>query len=263
MKKIFIVLLAVLTAAIFAVSASAAINSNHLIDQGYPDFNKDETKWDIFGWTCVDTEITALGYKLDGADTVWVIDRVIVRDDAEKVRENDCFEDLELERAIIEGSLQNGLDEFFGYRMHITLDTSELAKGNHTFEFVVKYADGTEGNPCRETVYDFVKKKSPAAVTETTAEVTTEEITTEEVTTEEVTTEEITTEADTTAEQTTEVVTTEAGTTAEQTTKTPEDTKAEEKSSGGNTAVIIIVIIACIVAAAAVTVAIVLKKKKK
>ena len=49
-----------------ALSASAVVNSNHLIDQGYPTFNADQTEWEIYGWTVVDTKITALGYMLDG-----------------------------------------------------------------------------------------------------------------------------------------------------------------------------------------------------
>ena len=262
MKKTLIILLAAVFAASLAVSATAAVNSNHLIDEGYPDFNEDETKWDIYGWTCVDTPITALGYSLDEADTVWVIDRVITRDDAEKVRENDCFEDLELERAIIEMSLQNGLDEFYGYRMHITLDTSEMTKGLHTFEFIVKYEDGTEGNPCRETVYEINKKKKPTGAV-TTAEQTTEEpgeetppvadLTAEPDTTEEITTEEVTTEA-----LTTETVTTEAVTTAEQTTEAPDG-----KTQDSDPTAVIIVAVACVVAIGATLTAIILKKKKK
>lgn len=262
MKKTLIFLLAAVVAVLLAVPAFAATNSNHLIDQGYPSFNSDETEWEIFGWTCVDTPVTALGFRLDGGETEWRIDRVITRDDASKVRDDDCFEDLELERAIIEMSLQNGLDEFYGYRMHITLDTSQMTKGTHTFEFVVKYEDGTEGNPCRETVYEIEKHRKPKESV-TTAEQTTEELTTEEQTTEELTTEEQTTDAPpvelTTEAQTAGEITTQAQTSPE----TQAETTGTNTKPGGNPAVIITVAVICAVAVAAVIAAIVIKKKKK
>ena len=159
MKKTFIIILAAVLTAVLCISASAVQNSNHLIDEGFPRFNSDESEWDVFGWTVVDTKITAMGYKLDGADIVWVVDSVPTKDNASKVEPNDCFEDLELERAIIDMNLSNGLEEFYGYRIHVTLDSSKLAKGEHTLEVAVKYEDGSIGNPLRDSAIDIVKTK--------------------------------------------------------------------------------------------------------
>lgn len=162
MKKVFVIIITAVLAAVLCVSAAAAVNSNHLIDEGFPRFNGDESEWDVFGWTVVDTKVTAMGYKLDGGDTVWVDESVDVRETAAKVNANDCFEDLELDRAIIDMSLSNGLESFYGYRIHITLDTSEMSKGVHQLEVVVKYEDGTTGNPMRESIIEIEKTKAPA-----------------------------------------------------------------------------------------------------
>ena len=162
MKKVFVIVITALLAAVLCVSAAAAVNSNHLIDEGFPRFNGDESEWDIFGWTVVDTKVTAMGYKLDGGDIVWADESVDVRETAAKVEPNDCFEDLELDRAIIDMSLSNGLENFYGYRIHITLDTSKMSKGLHQLEVVVKYEDGTTGNPMRDTVIEIEKTKAPA-----------------------------------------------------------------------------------------------------
>ncbi len=159
MKKALVIIIAAVMTAVLCISASAAINSNHLIDEGYPRFNKDETEWDVFGWTVVDTKITAMGYILDGGSVKWVDDSVDTRDDAKRVEANDCFEDMELERAIIDYNLTNGLEEFYGYRIHITLDTSNMSKGDHQLEVVVKYEDGTTGNPMRDSVIEITKTK--------------------------------------------------------------------------------------------------------
>ena len=162
MKKILVIAVAAVMTAVLCISASAAVNSNHLIDEGFPRFNSDESEWDVFGWTVVDTKITAMGYRVDGGSTVWLDESIDTRDNAKKVAANECFEDLELERAIIDMSLSNGLEEFYGYRIHITLDTSRLSVGDHLLEAVVKYADGTEGNPFRETAVTIAKTKAPA-----------------------------------------------------------------------------------------------------
>ena len=65
MKKALVIIIAAVMTAVLCISASAAVNSNHLIDEGFPRFNKDESEWDVFGWTVVDTKITAMGYILD------------------------------------------------------------------------------------------------------------------------------------------------------------------------------------------------------
>ncbi|MBQ7698901.1 MAG: hypothetical protein IJT49_00995 [Clostridia bacterium] len=160
MKKAFAGIITVVLSVVLCLSASAAVNSNHLIDEGFPRFNGDESEWDVFGWTVVDTKVVAMGYKLDGGDIVWADESVDVRETAAKVEPNDCFEDLELDRAIIDMSLSNGLENFYGYRIHITLDTSNMAKGEHQLEVVVKYEDGTEGNPFRESVIQITKTKA-------------------------------------------------------------------------------------------------------
>ena len=274
MKKVLAFLMICAIPASLAVTSFAVVNSNHYVDEGWPKFNSDETEWDVYCWTVVDTKITALGYMLDGDEPVWIIDKIIVRDDADKVLANDCFEDLELERAIIEYGLQNGLDNFFAYRIHITLDTSEMKKGLHTLEVVVRYEDGSEGNPLRESIIEIGKKKNPASQ-ETTAEATTAEETTAEVTT----AEEVTTEAVTTAEETTQAVTTEAGTEKETeeitaaepagtdkepaaTDKVTEKTAENTSSSGVNPGVIVAVAAGCAAVAAAVAFIIIKKKKK-
>lgn len=274
MKKVLFILIAVTLAALCCLPAAAATNSNHLIDEGWPSFNKKETEWDVYGWTCVDTKITALGYKLDGADVVWVDETVDEREDAEVIKDNDCFEDATLELTINDMGLANGLEIFYAYRMHITLDTTEMAKGKHTFEAWVKYDDGTEGNPMRGTVLEIEKKKDTASTTaeETTAEQTTEEVTTAEVTTAEETTAAEATAAETTAAETTEAEATAAETTAaeatEAATKTEETTEtvtAAEKDpakSGVNPGIIVAICAGC-AGVIAVVAAVILKMKKK
>ena len=164
MKKTLVLVIAAVLAAVLCICASAAINSNHLIDEGFPRFNdKAETEWELFGWSVVDTKITAMGYKLDGGSVVWADEDVDVRDNAKNLDKCDCFEDLELDRAIIDMSLSNGLEEFYGYRIHLTLDSTDWAKGAHTLEIVVKYADGTEGNPFRDSLIEFTKTKDASS----------------------------------------------------------------------------------------------------
>ncbi len=274
MKKILFILTAVTLAALFCLPAAAATNSNHLIDEGWPSFNKKETEWDVYGWTCVDTKITALGYKLDGADVVWVDETVDEREDAEVIKDNDCFEDATLELTIYDMGLTNGLEIFYAYRMHITIDTTEMAKGKHTFEAWVKYDDGTEGNPMRGTVLEIEKKKDTASTTaeETTAEHTTEEVTTAEVTTAEETTAAEATAAETTAAETTATEATAAETTAAEATEsetkaveTTETVTAAEKDpakSGVNPGIIVAICAGC-AGVIAVVVAVILKMKKK
>lgn len=162
MKKLSVIMMAAVMTAVLCISAAAAVNSNHLIDEGFPRFNNDESEWDVFGWTVVDTKIIAAGYKLDGGTVVWVDESVDTRDNAKKVAANDCFEDLELERAIVDYSLTNGLEEFYGYRIHITLDTSKMSKGDHLLEVMVKYEDGTVGNAMRDTAIEITKTVAPA-----------------------------------------------------------------------------------------------------
>ena len=158
MKKALVIIIAAVMTAVLCISASAAINSNHLIDEGFPRFNDEkETEWELFCWTVVDTKITKMGYKLDGGDIVWVDESVDVRDNAKNLEGNDCFEDLELDNAIVNMSLANGLETFFGYRIHITLDTSKIEKGEHTLEVAVKYEDDTIGNPLRDNSVSMVK----------------------------------------------------------------------------------------------------------
>lgn len=159
MKKASVIIIAAVMAAVLCISAAAAINSNHLIDEGFPRFNSDESKWEVFGWTVVDTKVTAMGCKLDGGTVQWLDESVDTRDNANKVESNDCFEDLELERAIIDYNLTNGLEEFYGYRIHITLDTSKMSKGDHQLEVIVRYEDGSTGNAMRDTVIEITKTK--------------------------------------------------------------------------------------------------------
>ena len=161
MKKAFVIIVAAVMAAVLCISASAVVNSNHLIDEGFPRFNSDESEWDVFCWTVVDTRITAMGYKVDGGDVVWVDESIDTRDSAKKVAANECFEDMELERAIVDMSLSNGLEDFYGYRIHITLDTSRLSVGEHYLEVAVKYEDGSVGNPLRDTAVTINKTKAP------------------------------------------------------------------------------------------------------
>ena len=163
MKKTLVLVVAAALAAVLCICASAAVNSNHLIDEGFPRFNdKAETEWELFGWSVVDTQITAMGYKLDGGSVVWADENVDVRDNAKNLDKCDCFEDLELERAIIDYNLTNGLEEFYGYRIHITLDTTKMSKGDHQLEVMVKYEDGSVGNAIRDTVIEITKTKDAA-----------------------------------------------------------------------------------------------------
>ena len=281
MKKLLIFALVLVFAASLLINASAVVNSNHLVDQGWPKFNSDETEWDVYCWTVVDTKITALGYMLDGEEPVWLIDKIVVREDADKVKANDCFEDEELERAIIEYNLQNGLEDFYAYRIHITLDTSEMSKGIHTLEVVARYEDESEGNPLRDSLVEIAKKKAPASA-ETTKEAETVEETVEDTTEAPVTepeTEKETeaetepdTAADTTAApvntetetDTAEPISTEAETKADTTeaNKTTDTTAEPGKASGVNPGVIIGIVAGC-AAVAAVIAYVIIKKKKK
>ena len=269
MRKLLLILTAVTLAALFCLPAAAATNSNHLIDEGWPSFNKKETEWDVYGWTCVDTKITALGYKLDGADVVWVDETVDEREDAEVIKDNDCFEDATLELTIYDMGLTNGLEIFYAYRMHITLDTTEMTKGKHTFEAWVKYDDGTEGNPMRGTVLEIEKKKDTASTTaeETTAEITTAEVTTAAETTAAEATAAETTAAETTATEataaeTTAVEATEAATKAEETTETVTAAEKDPAKSGVNPGTIVAICAGC-AGVIAVVAAVILKMKKK
>ena len=58
MKKILIITLAALMAILLCAPAFAVTNSNHYIEEpdGYPNFNADESEWEVLGWTVVDTE---------------------------------------------------------------------------------------------------------------------------------------------------------------------------------------------------------------
>ena len=261
MKKILSVILAVvMLAAAFTATASAAENSNHYIEPDYPSLNKKETAWEVYGWTVVDTEITKIGYILDEGETVWAVPTVDVRDDNSRIEANDAFRDIELEAAIVEYSLTNGLDDFFGYRIYLTIDTSELAKGKHIVEVVAAYADESEDNPFRGEIFSFTKKKGPAT------EVTTEAAATEPATVQatEKTTEAVTEPAT--------VIETEKATEAApvQTDGTenaakPENTSAETEKpaeENKNNALPIILIIVAAVIAFAVGGFFILKKKK-
>ena len=256
MKKIIsVVLAALMLASAPALYASAAENSNHYVEEGYPVLDDDERFWQIYCWSCVDTEITAIGYRLDDAETVWTVTTVDTRDDNDVSGDNDAFRDYTLETALLEYSLTNGLEDFFGYRIMLTIDLSNVEKGKHNVEITAKYADGTEGNPLRESIYTFKKKTeaSGAAATEAATGAETE-AKTEPVT-------EAQTEAKT--EPVTEAKTeakTEEAKPAE--TKANETKRAEEQGKKSNTLLIVVIIIAAI-AVAAVAGLLIFKKKKK
>ena len=73
------------------------------------------------------------------------------------IKRNDCFEDRGLEAAVASGGMANGLTAFFGYRIHITLDTKAMEKGDHMIEIAAEYSDGSFGNPFRGNAVEFVK----------------------------------------------------------------------------------------------------------
>ena len=167
MRKLLIITLAALMAILLCAPAFAVTNSNHFIEPGYKTedekpvgkFNADESEWDILGWTVVDTEIVRLGYVLDGAGIVWAVDDVDVRADNSVIDPNDCFYDQELNAAVASYGLANGLAEFFAYRVHVTLDTKAMEKGEHMLEVAAEYKDGSIGNPFRDTAIEFTKTK--------------------------------------------------------------------------------------------------------
>ena len=174
MKKFLITALSALLAVVLCVSVSAVINSNHYIEEpdGYPKFNADESEWEVLGWTVVDTPIVRLGYVLDGAGFVWVVDDVDVRDNNSLIEKNDCFEDLELEAAVRKYGLANELNgsNFFAYRVHITLDTLSMEKGEHMLEVAAEYSDGSVGNPFRNNAIEFTKTKEAVIPEESSEE---------------------------------------------------------------------------------------------
>ena len=105
MKKVFSIVLAAMMVALLCVSASAAQNTNHIFD--FSELTEDESAYVIGGWTCVDTTgLTALGYQLDGGDTVWAVtkcDEVRADNTASVKGENSCYRDTNLEGALLQG----------------------------------------------------------------------------------------------------------------------------------------------------------------
>ena len=262
MKKLLSAILAVIMlAAAFTATASAAENSNHYIEPDYPSLNKKETAWEIYGWTVVDTEIVKIGYILDEGETVWAVPEVDARDDNSRIEENDAFRDFELEAAIIEYSLQNGLEEFFAYRIYLTIDTTELAKGKHIVEVIAEYADNSEDNPFRGEIFSFNKKKGTAssAATEAAAGPATEPATAPAT---EPATEKATEKATEPAAQQTEPANETNG--PEKTAEPVQSEAQTEKSAGEtkNNVLPTILIIAAAVVALAVGGFFILKKKK-
>ena len=156
MKKFLIAALsAVLVIVLCAPVSANVINSNHYID--YQRFNDDESEWEVYGWTVVDTEIVRIGYVLDGMEFVWVVDEVDSRSNANNMAPNDCFFDDELYAAIASMGLANGLADYYSYRIHITLDTLAMEKGEHMIEVAAEYSDGSLGNPFRNNTIEFTK----------------------------------------------------------------------------------------------------------
>ena len=173
MKKFLIAALsAVLVIVLCAPVSAGVINSNHYID--YQRFNDDESEWEVYGWTVVDTEIVRIGYVLDGMEFVWVVDEVDSRSNANNMAPNDCFFDDELYAAIASMGLANGLTDYYSYRIHITLDTLAMEKGDHMIEVAAEYSDGSLGNPFRNNTIEFTKTKDAVIPEESSEEETTE-----------------------------------------------------------------------------------------
>lgn len=250
MKRILSLILVLITVAALALPAAAVENSNHYIEEDYPTLYKNEKYWQVYGWTVVDTEIVSVGYIFDDGEIVWAVPEVDVRDNNSKVEDIDAFRDHELEGAIVAYGLTNGLDDFFAYRIMITIDLTDVTSGKHSVEVVAKYSDGFIENPFRGEMFSFKKKSGPAGVT------------TEEAT--EAATEKVTEKAPETEKQTeaaTEVQTEKPAET-EKATEKPADQTTEPKEKNNNTLVIILIIVAA-VAAFAVGAVFILKKKKQ
>ncbi len=149
MKKILIITLAVAMSVLMCAAEVSAVSVNYLIDEGYPKLSADESTWEIMCWTVSDNEIVSVGYILDNGDIVWAINEIghVATQNGLQIKPNDCFRDDELENAVVTYGMSAGLKECFAYRIHLTLDTSRLSKGKHTFEFVAKYGDGKIDNP--------------------------------------------------------------------------------------------------------------------
>ncbi len=167
MKKVFSIVLAAMMVALLCVSASAAQNTNHIFD--FSELTEDESAYVIGGWTCVDTTgLTALGYQLDGGDTVWAVtkcDEVRADNTASVKGENSCYRDTALEGALLQYGLTNGLGygEFYGYRIYLSIDLTKVQKGDHSIAIVGKFADDTEISVIRDEVVDFTKTVDPKA----------------------------------------------------------------------------------------------------
>ena len=165
MKKVFSIVLAAMMVALLCVSASAAQNTNHIFD--FSELTEDESAYVIGGWTCVDTTgLTALGYQLDGGDTVWAVtkcDEVRADNTASVKGENSCYRDTALEGALLQYGLTNGLGygEFYGYRIYLSIDLTKVQKGDHSIAIVGKFADDTEISVIRDEVVDFTKTVDP------------------------------------------------------------------------------------------------------
>lgn len=263
MKKIISALLIAAMIATFCAiftSAEQVIVSNHNIDenpeQGGRFIDDEESAWLIYGWVCSNVKLLKVGYILDGGDVVWAADEVGSEADEIQGTGSFAYYDAKLSSDLIYLGLSNELNPCVGTRFHIEIPTLELEKGEHEFEIMATFEDGSVDNCVRGSLYTFTKTKDavidPNKVTEEATQEVTEEATVEA--TEEVTEAIGETEAITEAgsEAVTEAETDDVSTTGSE----------ETKDEGPNLPLIIGLICGAVVIIAA-AVGVVLAKKKK
>ncbi|MBO4869250.1 MAG: hypothetical protein J5585_06020 [Clostridia bacterium] len=135
------------------------IQSNDNLDAD-PVYDAESNTYTIYGWTVTNraSKLTALGYRFDGGEPVWLVSPIEEHDTGYTPNtDKDGYRDLVLEPAIIDYGLLNGLaaDDFYGYRFYYKIDTSALAAGTHTFELMGKFENGEVKNLLRDKSKSF------------------------------------------------------------------------------------------------------------
>ncbi|MBQ7700589.1 MAG: hypothetical protein IJT49_09650 [Clostridia bacterium] len=166
-KLISIAIVTVITVAL-ALSANAATVANHLFDkQGGIDAGGQT--WSVYGWIVTDTDITSVGYILDGGDvnSYKAVVTGIENDTREtadtKSGVSDAFRDLALEEAVKNGGMSAGVgwDVLRAYRIQIVLDISELEVGQHSILLCAEFLGGGFTEAFRnQSEFTFTKAES-------------------------------------------------------------------------------------------------------
>lgn len=163
MKKFLSIALAVVMAAVLTLTASAAFVGNHHFDKtGSVDAGG--KTWSVTGWIVTDTDITAIGYVLDGGEYTEAVTGVENDTRAAYTEQKGVtytYRDLNLEQVCKDGGMYGGIawDIMRAYRVQLVIDITGLEAGPHTIQVVAKFVDGTTETAFRDKS-DFTFNKA-------------------------------------------------------------------------------------------------------